>query len=37
MKHTLKKFKEITKHMRMLSIFLVPVIALILGISAPTV
>jgi hypothetical protein len=35
MQHTLAKFNEMTKHMRRLSIFLVPVVALILGAVAP--
>jgi hypothetical protein len=35
MKHTRKKNMEMTRYMRMLAILLVPVIALILGASAP--
>ena len=37
MKHTQYKGNETTRRMRMLSIFLVPVVALILGASAPAV
>ena len=35
MKHTQKKFNEMKRHMRLLAILLVPVVALILGASAP--